>query len=437
MERTISGMMGKGSINHNTRAFSAKNVDTERSIYNVEFCHAEIEEVYHELFDEALERYNAKQKRNDRKIDNYYEKIRQGKQEKLFHEAVFQIGNKDDMNAKSEEGQLAKKILIEFMKDFQKRNPYLHVFSAHLHMDEETPHVHVDFVPVVCNSKRGLDTRVSLKGALGEQGFKGGTRGTTEWNQWIESEKQEIAQIMGRYGIEWKQLGTHNKHLSVLDFEKKERAKEVAELEAKKESLEEHNAAILETREKWLGELENLEQEIHSAQENREEADKRAEVAKKEAARYEKKLAEIAPMVKDMERFAVKYSYDPEEVLPEAGTLESGKTYREKKTKPLIEKIIAVLRSVYREYLNISNRFEKLQDAYSREQDRNERLKNRLEESLEENRELRTITTDFGRVKKVMGAEQVNAVIDRAKQQEQIEAEQKRTVRRKHNREAR
>ena len=82
------------------------------------------------------------------------------------------------MNAKSEEGELAKEILIEFMKDFQKRNPYLHVFSAHLHMDEETPHVHVDFVPVVCNSKRGLDTRVSLKGALGEQGFKGGTRGS-------------------------------------------------------------------------------------------------------------------------------------------------------------------------------------------------------------------------------------------------------------------
>lgn len=384
-----------------------------------------------------MERYNAKQKRNDRKIDNYYEKIRQGKQEKLFHEAVFQIGNRDDMNAKSEEGELAKEILIEFMKDFQKRNPYLHVFSAHLHMDEETPHIHVDFVPVIHNSKRGLDTRVSLKGALGEQGFKGGTRGATEWNQWIESEKQEIAQIMGRYGIEWKQLGTHNKHLSVLDFEKQERAKEVAELEAEKESLEEQNAAILQTSEKWLGELENLEQEIHSAQENREVADKKAEVAKKEAARYEKKLAEIAPMVKDMERFAVKYSYDPEEVLLEAGTLESGKTYREKKAKPLIEKIIMVLRSVYREYLNISNRLEKLQDAYSREQDRNERLKNRLEESLEENRELRTIATDFGRVKTVMGAEQVNAVIDRARQQEQIEVEQKRAVKRKHSMEVR
>lgn len=142
-------------------------------------------------------------------------------------------------------------------------------------------------------------------------------------------------------------------------------------------------------------------------------------------------------MVKEMERFAVKYSYDPEEVLPEAGTLESGKTYREKKAKPLIGKIIMVLRAVYREYLNISNRFEKLQDAYSREQDRNERLKNRLEESLEGNRELRMIAMDFGRVKAVMGDEQVNVVIVQAKQQEQIEAEQKRAVRRKCSREAR
>lgn len=224
-------MMGKGSVSHNMRTFSAKNVDKERSKYNMEFCHLDIKKVYHELFDDALERYNAKQKRSDRKIDNYYEKIRQSKQEKLFHEVILQIGNKDDTNAKSEEGQLAKNILIEFMEDFQKRNPNLYVFSAHLHMDEETPHVHIDFVPFIRNSKRGLDTRVSLKGALSEQGFKGGTRGMTEWNQWIESEKQELSKVMGRHDVQWKQLGTHNKHLSVLDFEKQERAKEVAELE--------------------------------------------------------------------------------------------------------------------------------------------------------------------------------------------------------------
>ena len=149
MERTISAMIGKGSVNHNTRAFTAKNVDKNRSADNVEFCQEDIKQVYHKLFDEARERYNAKQKRKDRMIDNYYEKIRRGKQEKLFHEVIFQIGNKDDMNAKSEDGLLAKRILTEFMDEFQARNPNLYVFSAHLHMDEETPHLHIDFVPYI------------------------------------------------------------------------------------------------------------------------------------------------------------------------------------------------------------------------------------------------------------------------------------------------
>ena len=437
MKRTISFMTGKGSVNHNSRKFHAKNIDSERSYLNVEYCNEDVKDVYHELFDEALVRYNEKQTRSDRKIDDYYDKICFGKQEKPFHEIILQIGDKDNMGATTENGQLAAKVLDEYMRDFQRRNPTLRVFSAYLHMDEATPHLHIDFVPYTTGSKRGLDTRVSLKQALSALGFKGGTRSETELNQWVQHEKKQLAEIMLERGIEWEQKGTHEKHLSVLDFKKKERVKEVAELEAKKESLEEHNVAILETSEKWLGELENLEQEIHSAQKIREEADKKAEVAKKEAARYEKKLVEIAPMLKDMERFAVKYSYDPEEVLPEAGTLESGKSYREKKAKPLIGKIITVLRAVYREYLSVSNRFEKLQDAYNREQDRNERLKNRLEEFLGENRELRTIATDFGRVRTVMGAEQVNAVIDRAKQQEQIEAEQKRAVRRKHSREVR
>lgn len=149
MEKTISAMIGKGSVNHNTRAFTAKNVDKNRSDDNVEFCQEDIKQVYHKLFDEALERYNAKQKRKDRMIDNYYEKIRRGKQEKLFHEVIFQIGNKDDMNAKSEDGLLAKRILTEFMDEFQASNPNLYVFSAHLHMDEETPHLHIDFVPYI------------------------------------------------------------------------------------------------------------------------------------------------------------------------------------------------------------------------------------------------------------------------------------------------
>lgn len=191
----------------------------------------------HKLFDEALERYNAKQKRKDRMIDDYYEKIRRGKQEKLFHEVIFQIGNKDDMNAKSENGLLVKNILMEFMNEFQARNPNLYVFSAHLHMDEETPHLHIDFVPYITGSNRGLDTRVSLKSALAAEGFKGGTRGATELNQWIASEKQELAAVMERYDVKWLQKGTHEKHLSVLEFEKKERAKEVVELDSQKQKI--------------------------------------------------------------------------------------------------------------------------------------------------------------------------------------------------------
>ena len=231
MERTISGMLGKGSVNHNTRAFSTKSGEKERSRDNVEFCHSDIKEVYYTFFDEALKRYNAKQKRSDRKIDDYYEKIRRGKQEKLFHEVIFQIGNKDDMNVQSNEGQLTKDTLCEFMELFKKRNPNLYVFSSHMHMDGQTPHLHIDFIPYATGSKRGLDTRVFLKQAFAAHGFKGGTRSDTKLSQRVAREKEQLAAVMRCHGIEWEQKGTHEKHLSVLDFEKKERTKEVTELE--------------------------------------------------------------------------------------------------------------------------------------------------------------------------------------------------------------
>lgn len=115
------------------------------------------------LFDEALKKYNAKQRRSDRMIENYYEKIRTGKQEKPFYEIIVQIGNKDDMGSESEHGELAKTILDEYFQSFEARNPNLYVFSAHLHMDEATPHLHIDFIPFTTGSKRGLETSVSMK----------------------------------------------------------------------------------------------------------------------------------------------------------------------------------------------------------------------------------------------------------------------------------
>ena len=385
----------------------------------------------YELFDEALVRYNEKQTRNDRRIDDYYEKIRSGKQEKPFHEIILQIGDKDTMGAETEEGQLAAKILDEYMQDFQRRNPTLRVFSAHLHMDEATPHLHIDFVPYITGSKRGLDTRVSLKQALTALGFKGGTRRETELNQWVSAEKQQLASIMLEHGIEWEQKGTHEKHLSLLDFEKQERAKEVAALEKQKTELEEHNATMQEVNEKWLDQLENIEHDIFSAQENREEADKQAEQAKRKALQYEKKLTEIAPMVKDMERFAEKYSANPEEVLPEAGTLETGKSYREKKAKPLIKKIVVVLRSVYRAYLDLSRRFSDMQKSYERAWSKVNSLTVRVEELWNENRALRERLGDFDRVERALGRDTVETIVQKEKRLEEVQKMQKQRHKRK------
>ena len=146
MKRTISAMVGKGSVNHNSRKFKAENVDPSRTHLNIDYCNENIKKVYHQLFDEALKRYNDKQTRADRKIKNYYEKICNSKQEKPFHEIILQIGNKEDMSAESENGLLAKQVLDEYYKGFQERNPQLKVFSVHLHMDEATPHLRFIFI---------------------------------------------------------------------------------------------------------------------------------------------------------------------------------------------------------------------------------------------------------------------------------------------------
>ena len=318
-------MRGKGSLSHNRRDFIAENVDSSRTPLNVEYRNEDIRTVYHELFDDALARYNEKQTRKDRVIDDYYEKIRTGKQEKLFEELIIQIGNKDDMNATSENGQLARQMLNEYMQSFEQRNPTLRVFSAHLHMDEATPHLHIDFIPFTTGSKRGLETRVSLKKALEALGFTGGTKSHTELNQWIESEKQALASIMARHAIEWEQKGTHEEHLSVLDYKKQERSKEVAALENQIDTLQEQTTVAATT-----------------------------------LSEKQEQLDDIAPILKNTEKFVRKYD-DPERLLPEAGILESGKAFREKKALPILGKLLKYARSLFRENTELKAKVQKLE----------------------------------------------------------------------------
>ena len=450
MKRTISFMTGKGSVNHNSRKFHAKNTDPERSCLNVEYCNENVKDVYHELFDEALARYNEKQTRSDRRIDDYYEKIRSGKQEKPFHEIILQIGDKDNMGAKTENGQLAAKVLDKYMRDFQRRNPTLRVFSAYLHMDEATPHLHIDFVPYTTGSKRGLDTRVSLKQALSALGFKGGTRRETELNQWVAYEKEQLAAVMLEHGIEWEKKGTHEKHLSVLDFEKKERAKEVAELEQSisdgKERLSDiqiqHRKAVQET-EQIRQKGEAIRQEVSELSETsdllKEQATTLAEDKKKllsdnvKLEKQQKKLQQdIEKMLQSkavMERNIHAYDEDEKWQLPEPAALMSAKAYKDKKAFPLVEKLKETIKALTIKCVQLAEQGKKLKEKVTRQEQQISRLTDKVMEQSDIIDRLQEKMEDLGRLERYFGREQVQSIVERSKALEWAEKENKRPKR--------
>lgn len=450
MKRTISFMTGKGSVNHNSRKFHAKNTDPERSCLNVEYCNENVKDVYHELFDEALARYNEKQTRSDRRIDDYYEKIRSGKQEKPFHEIILQIGDKDNMGAKTENGQLAAKVLDKYMWDFQRRNPTLRVFSAYLHMDEATPHLHIDFVPYTTGSKRGLDTRVSLKQALSALGFKGGTRRETELNQWVAYEKEQLAAVMLEHGIEWEKKGTHEKHLSVLDFEKKERAKEVAELEQSISDGKERLSDIQIQHRKAVQETEQIRQKGEAIRQEVSELSETSDLLKKQATtlaedkkkllsdnvkleKQQKKLQQdIEKMVQSkavMERNIHAYDEDEKWQLPEPGALMSAKAYKDKKAFPLVEKLKETIKALTIKCVQLAEQGKKLKEKVTRQEQQISRLTDKVMEQSDIIDRLQEKMEDLGRLERYFGREQVQSIVERSKALEWAEKENKRPKR--------
>ena len=439
-------MTGKGSVNHNSRKFHAKNTDPERSYLNVKYCNENVKDVYHELFDEALARYNEKQSRSDRRIEDYYEKIRSGKQEKPFHEIILQIGDKDNMGAKTENGQLAAKVLDKYMQDFQQRNPTLRVFSAYLHMDEASPHLHIDFVPYTTGSKRGLDTRVSLKQALAALGFKGGTRRETELNQWVAYEKEQLAAVMLEHGIEWEKKGTHEKHLSVLDFEKKEREKEVAELEQSISDGKERLSDIQIQQRK----AEQIRQEGEAIRQEVSELSETSNLLKEQAAtlaedkekllsdnekleKQQKKLQqEIEKMVQSkavMERNIHAYDEDENWQLPEPGALMSAKAYKDKKASPLVEKLKETIKALTIKCVQLAEQGKKLKDKVTRQEQQISRLKDKVMEQSDIIDRLQEKTADLGRLERYFGREQVQSIVERSKALERAEQVKKRSKR--------
>ena len=366
-------MVGKGSVNHNSRKFKAENVDGGRTHLNIDYCNENIKKVYHELFDEALKRYNNKQTRADRRIENYYEKIRNSKQEKPFHELILQIGDKENMSAESENGELARQILDEYYRGFQERNPQLKVFSAHLHMDEATPHLHIDFVPFTTGSKRGLDTRVSLKQALAAQGFKGGTRGDTEWNQWVSAEKFALAFVMERHGIEWEHKDTHEKHLSVLDYKKQEREKEIAVLDNQ----------IAEKKDEFRVMADRIENFDNG----------------------EKALQKLDESIMN----------EPEYQLPEPPAMMSARSYKTKFVEPLVARFKSLISTLFARYFKALDSYHRLNITNGNLYRENEKLSKVNEKLSRENENLRAENRNYKLLRKVFGHKQIDDLLEKAR----------------------
>ena len=377
-------MVGKGSVNHNSRKFKAENVNGERTHLNNDYCNESIKKVYHTLFDDALKRYNEKQTRADRRIGNYYEKIRNSKQEKPFHEIILQIGDMVTMSSESENGILAQRILDEYYKGFQERNPYLKVFSAHLHMDEATPHLHIDFIPFTTGRKRGLDTRVSLKQALANQGFKGGSRGDTEWNQWVSSEKEALAVVMERHGVEWERKGTHEKHLSVMDYKKQEREKELTELEGK----------LAERKDEFKA--------------------------------YKDRIENFDNGERALQKLDESMLNEPEYQLSEPTTMMSAKSYKAKFVDPFIKKLKSLIVTILARYYEARDNWHRISVLNNNLARENEVLRYEKCKLKNENTELKKQNRQYSFLRKMFGEKGLEDLVRKSEEIKQAKMREKR-----------
>jgi len=211
MAKSISHAQGKGNLAHNNRDFVYSNVDQSKTKNNITYVKQSLDDAYGKCFGQAVEEYNNKQKRADRRIDDYYKSLfgeasktnvaTSAHKEKSYYEVVVGIGSMFDTAVGTPDGELATKCLDEYMKGFQERNPQFHVFNAVLHMDEKTPHLHIDYVPVASGYKNGMNKRNSISKALANMGY-----GTDKdcINNWRLAECGVLENICKEHGIEIK-----------------------------------------------------------------------------------------------------------------------------------------------------------------------------------------------------------------------------------------
>ena len=287
--KTLSFVKGKGSLRHNNRDFIADNVDRNRTPWNRTYVKVPLKEAYEICFGDALREYNEGQTRKDRKKNDYLEEIRHsGNNEKVFYENVVQIGTMKDTPVVDENGNLtpeaeeAIKVLDEYARTFQERNPNLYLFNAVLHLDEATPHLHLDYIPVAHGYKRGLKTRNSLTKAFQEMGFeKGRNKRDNETIDWQHREREHLTSLCKERGIEIIVLGVDRDDYSLPEY--KEIMAKISEKEAEIEILKGQ-------KEEAVSEIASLKEEqkdlIADAKKGKAEIEKDIRDASKELSRY-------------------------------------------------------------------------------------------------------------------------------------------------------
>ena len=277
-----------------------------------------------------------------------------------------------------------------------------------------------------------MDTRVSMKQVLKSLGFQGGNKHDTELNQWINHEKEVLAETAKQYGIEWEQKGTHEEHLDVYNFKKKERKKEVQELEQEKEHLtaekEELTAQIAESR----ADIQNLKDDKEQAIKAKQEAEQKAGSAEKELKSLEDRREQLQPIMDSVSKEIKEYG-TVKMLLPEAGTLERAVTYRDKKIKPLFLQIknkVAVMaaqvKELTKEVEGWKRKYQKVKQKYNAIQRELDDIRKDNQKLSEEKDILQGVSDRYDRVVRVLGIETVDTAVQQDIQNEKVLEEKRR-----------
>ncbi|MGE6503965.1 plasmid recombination protein [Bacillus wiedmannii] len=243
----------QSSLSHNNRENIHGNpgIDLSRLHENIYFVQKDIRSVYKDIFQKAVDKYNEKQKRNDRKIDDYYDKIHKDDKTHEQRELVVAIGEgKDDPKYR----EAKKEVLKQYAEAFQGRNPNLTVYNMVLHDDEANPHLHINYVPNF-ESSRGLTRRVGMDRALQQQGVEGTGRKLIA--HWRELETAYIEQLAKEYipNFERANVGSH-KYMKVRQY------KEYAEVKSTIENQVQEKETELQTIDDHLKNVEEKTNEL-------------------------------------------------------------------------------------------------------------------------------------------------------------------------------